>query len=62
MAAFVKDYLLRLAFLDGWRGVVVAHVAANYAVYKRLRFYEMCRNPESVEAARAQLVKHGLEQ
>jgi glycosyltransferase involved in cell wall biosynthesis len=62
MAAFVKDYLLRLAFLDGWRGFVVAHVAANYAVYKRLRFYEMCRNPESVEAARAQLVKHGLEQ
>ena len=62
LAAFVKDYLLRLAVLDGWRGFVVAHTAANYAVYKRLRYYEMRRNPESVEAARLQLVKHKLEQ
>ena len=62
LAAFIKDYLLRLAFLDGWRGLIVAHTAANYAVYKRMRYYEMRRNPDSVEAARRQLVKHGLEQ
>lgn len=52
IAAFIKDYLLRLAFLDGGRGYVVAQVAASYAVYKRLRYYEMRRNPASRQAAR----------
>ena len=40
----------------------IAPVAASYAVYKRLRYYEMRRNPESVQAARLQRVKHKLEQ
>jgi glycosyltransferase involved in cell wall biosynthesis len=62
IAAFLKDYLLRLACLDGWRGFIVAQVAADYAVYKRLRYYEMRRNPGSVDAARQQLSKHQLEQ
>ena len=62
LAAFIKDYLLRLAVLDGWRRFIVAHTAASYAVYKRLRYYEMRRNPESVEEARRQLLKHKLEQ
>ena len=61
MAAFLKDYLLRLAFLDGWRGYVVAQVAASYAVYKRMRYYEMWRNPESREQAAALLKRHGLD-
>lgn len=52
IAAFMKDYFLRLAFLDGGRGYVVAQVAASYAVYKRLRYYEMQRNPASRQAAR----------
>ena len=60
-AAFFKDYVLRLAFLDGWRGYVVARVAASYAVYKRMRYYEMLRNPESVELGRAQLRRHSLD-
>jgi glycosyltransferase involved in cell wall biosynthesis len=47
MAAFLKDYVLRLGFLDGGRGYVVSQVAASYAVYKRLRYYEMVRNPAS---------------
>src|SRR5678815_3167290 len=34
VSAFLKDYVLRLAFLDGWRGYVVSQVAASYAVYK----------------------------
>jgi len=55
VAAFCKDYFLRLAFLDGWRGYVVAQIAASYAVYKRMRYYEMTRNPASVEAAARQL-------
>ena len=51
IAAFIKDYVLRLGFLDGGRGYVVSQVAASYAVYKRLRYYEMKRNPASVELA-----------
>jgi hypothetical protein len=60
-AAFLKDYLLRLAFLDGWRGYIVAQVAASYAVYKRMRYYEMKRNPPSVELASMQLKRYGLD-
>ncbi|NLG75597.1 MAG: glycosyltransferase family 2 protein [Xanthomonadaceae bacterium] len=51
LAAFLKDYLLRLGFMDGGRGFVVSQVAASYAVYKRMRYYEMRRNPASREAA-----------
>jgi glycosyltransferase involved in cell wall biosynthesis len=51
VGAFLKDYLLRLAFLDGGRGYVVAQVAAFYAAYKRLRYFEMKRNPASRELA-----------
>ncbi|HEY5810103.1 MAG TPA: glycosyltransferase family 2 protein, partial [Povalibacter sp.] len=51
MAAFLKDYVLRLGFLDGGRGYVVSQVAASYAVYKRLRYYEMRRNPPSRDRA-----------
>ncbi|GGJ97394.1 glycosyltransferase family 2 protein [Luteimonas terricola] len=61
VASFAKEALLRLALLDGWRGLVVAHTAAAYAVYKRIRYYEMVRNPESVEQARAVLLRHGLD-
>ena len=60
LATFLKDYLLRLAFLDGWRGLIVAHVAANYAAYKRFRHYEMQRNPASRQAAAEVLDKRGL--
>jgi glycosyltransferase involved in cell wall biosynthesis len=60
-AAFFKDYVLRLGMFDGWRGYVVAQTAASYAVYKRMRYYEMRRNPESVKLAAAQLRKHDLE-
>jgi hypothetical protein len=61
LAAFLKDYLLRLAFLDGWRGYIVAQVAASYAVYKRMRYYEMQRNPESRALAARQLRSYGLD-
>ena len=60
-AAFFKDYIVRLAFLVGWRGYVVAKVASSYAVYKRMRYYEMRRNPESVELGREQLHRHKLD-
>jgi glycosyltransferase involved in cell wall biosynthesis len=61
MASFLKDYLLRLGALDGGRGFVAAQLAASYAVYKRLRRYEMKVHPESIELARAALERHGLE-
>jgi glycosyltransferase involved in cell wall biosynthesis len=61
LSAFLKDYLVRLAFLDGWRGYIVSQVAASYAVYKRMRYYEMRRNPESRELAARHLRSHGLE-
>ena len=60
VGTFLKDYILRGAFLDGWRGVIVAHVAANYAVYKRFRYYEIRRNPPSRESAARVLDEHGL--
>jgi glycosyltransferase involved in cell wall biosynthesis len=61
VAAFFKDYVLRLAFLDGWRGYVVSQVAASYAVYKRMRYYEMRRNPESGMLAAQHLHSRGLD-
>src|SRR5665213_2395351 len=61
MATFFKDYVLRLGALDGTRGYVAAQLAASYAVYKRLRRYEMQVHPESIELARAALERHGLE-
>ena len=61
LAAFIKDYFVRLAFLDGWRGYVVAQVAASYAVYKRMRYYEMKRNPASRQLAADLLHGYGLD-
>ena len=61
LSAFLKDYFLRLAFLDGWRGYIVAQVAASYAVYKRMRYYEMQRNPASRELAAQALKRHDLD-
>ena len=61
LSAFLKDYVLRLAFLDGWRGYVVSQVAASYAVYKRMRYYEMKRNPASRDMAAELLRGYGLD-
>ena len=59
--AFLKDYVLRLALLDGWRGFIIAWTAANYALYKRMRYYEMLHNPDSVDAAARALENHAIE-
>jgi glycosyltransferase involved in cell wall biosynthesis len=61
LSTFFKDYILRRGFLDGARGYIVSHVAANYAVYKRLRYYEMRQNPDSLDLADTVLQKHGLQ-
>jgi glycosyltransferase involved in cell wall biosynthesis len=36
---FLRGYLLRLGFLDGWRGLVFACVEANYVRRKYLQLY-----------------------
>lgn len=59
--AFIKDYLFRLACLDGWRGFVMAQTAASYALYKRMRYYEMRHNPESVARAADLLTRHHID-
>ncbi|MFI4867810.1 MAG: glycosyltransferase family 2 protein [Steroidobacterales bacterium] len=58
---FIKDYLLRLAVLDGARGWVAAYMAAHYAVYKRVRYYEMRHFERSIELADAELRAHRLQ-
>jgi glycosyltransferase involved in cell wall biosynthesis len=60
-STFLKDYLLRLAILDGWRGWIVAYLAADYALYKRLRYFEMRTFEASVDLARDALKQHNLE-
>ncbi len=60
LATFIKDYVFRLAMLDGWRGWAAAYGAANYALYKRMRYYEMRHYPESVQLADTVLKKHDL--
>lgn len=57
---FLRDYLFRLGFLDGWRGLAVAHVEANYAVYQRLRHYELVAHPASRDEAAEALRRAGL--
>jgi glycosyltransferase involved in cell wall biosynthesis len=61
VTTFFKDYVLRLAMFDGWRGFAVSQTNASYAVYKRMRYYEMCRNPASVAMAGDVLIRHGLD-
>ena len=61
VAIFLKDYFLRLAFLDGARGYVVAQIAATQAVYRRLRYFELQQNPPSRELAHKLLQQHGIE-
>jgi glycosyltransferase involved in cell wall biosynthesis len=58
---FLKDYLLRLAILDGARGWVAAYLAADYALYKRLRYYEMQQFAPSAQLAFEELRRHKLE-
>ncbi len=60
-ASFFKDFVLRLAFLDGWRGYLIAQSAAGYAVYKRMRQYEMAIHPASIALAAKALQDHDLE-
>lgn len=61
LATFIKDYFFRLAILDGWRGFAAAWMAANYALYKRLRYFEMRGFPESIALAEQELQTRNLQ-
>lgn len=36
---FVKSFLLRAGFLDGWRGLAIAYMAARYVFQKEFRMF-----------------------
>lgn len=55
VSTFLKDYLLRLAVLDGARGWIAAYLAADYAVYKRLRYFELRRVADAASLGSAAL-------
>ncbi len=61
LLAFFKDYVLRLACLDGWRGFIIAQSAASYALYKRMRYYEMHVHPDSIARAGSALTSHHID-
>jgi len=42
---FARGYVLRLGFLDGWRGLVFALIEANYVRRKYLELYVMGKGP-----------------
>jgi hypothetical protein len=37
--AFFRTYILRLGFLDGWRGLVISVSEANGVFYKYMKLY-----------------------
>jgi len=47
LARFVRSYFLRAGFLDGWRGLLVALLAAHYARLKYAKLLVLQRAPES---------------
>jgi len=43
LARFIKGYFLKLGFLDGWRGLLIAFLAAHYARLKYAKLLVMQR-------------------
>lgn len=39
--AFMKAYFIRLGFLDGWRGLVIAVMAANGCFVKYMKIVDL---------------------
>ncbi|MDZ4811545.1 MAG: glycosyltransferase family 2 protein [Pseudomonadota bacterium] len=40
---FVRGYILRMGFLDGWRGLIYAYVRANYVRQKSIKLWLLNR-------------------
>jgi glycosyltransferase involved in cell wall biosynthesis len=45
--AFFRSYFLRLGFLEGWRGLLIAHCDAQGTFFKHFKRYVDARMPES---------------
>ena len=43
MVRFLRVYVLKLGFLEGWRGVVIAGLAAHYVRLKYTRLFILQR-------------------
>ncbi len=46
---FLRGYLLRLGFLDGWRGLIYAFVSANYVRQKSIMLW-MLQHGQAIES------------
>ncbi len=53
LGRFSKFYLLKLGFLDGWRGLLLAYIAAHYVRLKYAKLLVMERDAQSPAAATA---------
>jgi glycosyltransferase involved in cell wall biosynthesis len=47
---FVRFYVLRAGFLDGWRGLLLAYLAAHYVRMKYAKLLVMQKSPERAAA------------
>ncbi|MBA3581033.1 MAG: glycosyltransferase family 2 protein [Gammaproteobacteria bacterium] len=47
LAAFLKSYVLKLGFLAGWRGLVIAVADANGVFFKYMKIYVYQQQPSS---------------
>ena len=48
--AFFRCYFLRLGFLEGWRGLLIAHCEAQGSFFKHFKRYVDARVPESTSS------------
>jgi len=44
---FLRSYVFRLGFLDGWQGLVIARFAAHYAFLKLTKLHELQLKPSA---------------
>jgi glycosyltransferase involved in cell wall biosynthesis len=44
LATFMKSYLFKLGFLDGWQGLAIAYFAAYYVFLKQVKLRELQSN------------------
>ena len=54
MWRFLRAYILRQGFLDGWRGFAIAQIEANYVWEKYLRLYIASRAPREIRGTTTQ--------
>jgi glycosyltransferase involved in cell wall biosynthesis len=58
-AKFLKSYVLRLGFLEGWRGLLMATMGAVYVAMKYAKLWETQRSGPSGEGRRVETGRNG---